>query len=82
MGAGWLARWEYHEVCSVSANTMSRRELIQGRQEGDSFQQDSIAGIGLNFESLTLGSLFSSYLSTAQFGKSFLSIMNSILCVQ
>lgn len=52
----------------VSANTMASRVLIQGRQEWDSVQHNSVVIVGSNFESLIMGSLFYAYLSTAKFG--------------
>lgn len=47
---------------------------MQGKKE---VQFNTATDVGSNFESLTLGSLFHTYLSTAQFGKTV-----SFLCVQ
>lgn len=62
----------------VSANPTAGRGLIQESQGGDWVQHDSVASVGLTLESL----LSKAHLSTAQFGKNFLMIMNSIPCAQ
>lgn len=59
-------------VWGVPANTTATRVLIQVRQEGSPVQHNSVAGVGSNFESLTLSSLFQAHLSTIQFGRKFL----------
>lgn len=71
----------YLRIVEVSANTMARRVLIHKRQEESPVQQDSVASVSSNFKSLTAGSLFQA-LSTVQFGKSFLVIVNSIPSAQ
>lgn len=45
-------------VCGGSENIMANRVSICMRQEGSLAQHDSVAGVGSNFKSLTLGSLF------------------------
>lgn len=57
------------EAGGVSMNTMAISMSIQGRQEGNSVQHNSVADVGSNFENLILGSLFQAYLNIAQFGK-------------
>lgn len=57
--------------------------VIQERQaKGSQIHHDSLASVGSNFMSLTPGSLSQVYLRRAQFGKSFLMIINSIPCTQ
>lgn len=46
-------------------------------------QHDSVASVGSNLKSLTLGGLFQAYLSMEILeGKTFLMIINSLLCAQ
>lgn len=64
----------------MTANTMVSR-VGGGRQEENLVQHDSVAGAGSNVVILTPGPLFEAYISTAQFGKKILVIINSIPCV-
>lgn len=57
----------------VSANTTAISLSIEDREEGNSIQHNSVAGVGFNFGSLTLVVYFLVYVSTAQFGGKFLS---------
>ena len=53
------------------------------QKSNNTHKHDSVASVGSNFKSLTLGSLFQVYLSMEILeGKTFLVIINSILCVQ
>lgn len=52
-------------------NQQARRGKNQERQEGSMAQHDSVDSFHPNFWSLTPGSLFQAYLSTAQFQNSF-----------
>lgn len=42
----------------VSANTVTSRVSVQGGQEGNLVQCDSVANVGLKLESLTHSNLF------------------------
>lgn len=67
----------------VSANTTPTRVTIHTRKEESLVQHDSVASVCSNFKSLTLGSLFQAYLSMENLeGKTFLMIINSLLCAQ
>lgn len=46
---------------------MVGRITIGGRQESDSVQHDSEGGVGPNFRTLTLSSLFQAQISAARF---------------
>lgn len=67
----------------VSANTTLRRVYTQGKKKVSMTQHDSVASVGSNLKSLTLGGLFQAYLSMEILeGKTFLMIINSLLCAQ
>jgi hypothetical protein len=50
---------------------VASRVSVHVRQEGNVVQHESVASVGSDFKSLTMGSFFQAHLSTTQLGKMF-----------